>query len=93
MLRTVDERVLHRATCGAGTAVLLMARCEQDCREAHEHVNNIFNHRPCADDHRHEVPVATGEITETNEAPVERTDDDKNETNTMQCFHVRERGL
>lgn len=75
-------RLLHRCRTA------LLGDKKDDGAHAHQDVYEPLKGRHAAQDHVHDVPVATHEPAKADKAPVERTDDNQDERDTVKCFHV-----
>ena len=82
--------LLHRHSAGVAlTAICLVCEHKKRCRKANKDVGKLFNRWPCAKEHIDNIPAgAAHELTETHKAPVKTANDDKDERNTMKCFHA-----
>ena len=60
-----------------------MPNHQHDGRNTDEEIDEILNSWHRAEEHIHDIPVAIQEVAETHEAPVESTDHDESECNTM----------
>ena len=72
-------------------AVLLMREGEQKRRETNEQVDEILEPRYRTEDEIHDIPIVVHVTTDPHETPVETTDNQQDERDNVQCFHVSER--
>lgn len=73
----------RRGIDAAHSARPLMVENKSEGRETDEHIDEVLKPHPRAKKEIYDVPVSAHIAADSNETPVEATDDDEDERNTM----------
>lgn len=82
---------IHTRIFVLALAAAVAAENSKNTGHADENVDCPFNHRPAAEEHGYDVQIAAKEAAETDEAPVDRTDDDESGRHFAEGTQTRHR--